>query len=100
MIGIRLFSIVAIVAPAGCEGSDGRTDPLQTGALGALLGAGAGVAGGAISRANEEPAYRPYRHQLRQRSDYGYSHRPSYRPQGYGYRNQLPPITHGGGWYQ
>lgn len=88
----------AMLALAGCEDGRGRVDPLRTGALGALIGAGVFTAGGAIAKSGQDKPYRQPRYSRRQAGydGYGYSHRPSYRSHGYGYRHGLPPVTHGG----
>ena len=67
-------------ATLGCEGPNGRIDPIRTGVLGAGLGAGAFGLGGLIAQDQQYRRYRPsYGHA-------GYGH----RPYGGAY---LPPVT-------
>lgn len=55
---VAAAAAMALFALSGCTDSRGRYSPLENGLLGAGLGAGAGLLGGAVARDQQRRAYR------------------------------------------
>lgn len=53
----KMLILTVALALGACQDRYGRTDPVRTGLLGAAIGGGAGLLGGAVAQSNERPRY-------------------------------------------